>query len=469
MKSKNFHPLVSAALFCLLFTPAFSADLPPHHALGREIFKELIETDTTHSTGDTTKAAEALARRFREAGFPAADIAIVGPNATNKNIVLRYRGTGAGQPILFLAHLDVVEAKREDWSIEPFKLTEKDGFFYGRGTSDDKDGDTSLSAAFIRLRREGFRPARDMILAMTAGEEAAADYSGVEWLLENKKDLIAASAVFNADAGGPQQRHGKNLLYTVPAAEKIYLSFKLEVKGAGGHSSKPTRDNAIYRLAEGLLRLSKYEFPVRLNEITRRYFEKMSAIETGPTAQAMKGILQTPPDPEAIRRLAESPFYNAILRTTAVATMVEAGHAENALPLTAKATVNCRLLPDESPADVEATLKRVLADDKISLTQIEPAKPSPASPLTPEIMQTIERAKSRVWGDIPVVPEMETGATDGLYFRQLGLPTYGIGGSATDLDDIRMHGKDERVGVKDFYAGLDFQYELIKSLGAATK
>jgi acetylornithine deacetylase/succinyl-diaminopimelate desuccinylase-like protein len=308
-----------------------------------------------------------------------------------------------------------------------------------------------------------------LILALTAGEEAAADYEGMEWLVQNHRDLINAGICLNADAGGPAKRRGKMLGYAVQAAEKVYLSFRLEVKGPGGHSSRPGKDNPIYRLAEGLLRISKYEFPARLDAITRDYFAKMSDIETGQTATDMKAILKTPPDADALKRLSATPFYNALLHTTAVATLIEGGHAENALPQTARATVNCRLLPGDSPEEVEQTLRRVLADDQISVTPIEPAKPSPASPLTPEVTRAIQQAKEKLWPGIPIVAEMETGATDGLFFRQLGIPTYGITGIASDMDDSRMHGRDERVGVKDFYDGLEFEYQLIKAVASKGK
>ena len=441
-----------------------AAERTPYQQLGRDIYKELIETDTTHSTGDTTKAAELLARRFRMSGFADADVQVVGPTPRNRNLVVHYRGDGVQSTILLLAHLDVVEAKREDWSLDPFKLTERDGFFYGRGTSDNKDGAAAWCAALLRLRQENFKPNRDVILALTAGEEAGPDYDGAEWLLTNRQDLVNAKLCLNADAGGPQVRHGKYLAYSVQAAEKIYQSFRLEVKGSGGHSSLPTGDNPIYRLAAGLVRLSQFEFPVRLNEITRGYLEKISRIETGQTAADIQAILKTPPDPDALKRLSESPVYNATLRTTAVATMLEGGHAENALPQTARATVNCRLLPDDSPDEVAKILRRVLADDQIFVTPINPAQPSPASPLTPEIMRAIEQAKEKVWPGLPILPIMETGATDGLLFRNRGIPTYGICGTAGDLDDVRAHGKDERVAVKDFYDGLEFEYQLIKAV-----
>jgi acetylornithine deacetylase/succinyl-diaminopimelate desuccinylase-like protein len=263
-----------------------------------------------------------------------------------------------------------------------------------------------------------------------------------------------------------QKRKGKCLLYAVQAAEKVYQSYRLEIKGPGGHSSKPTKDNIIYGLSEALVRLSKYDFPVELSEISRGYFAKMSDIETGQTAADMKGVLQSPPDEAAIKGLSASPFYNAILRTTAVATMLEAGHAENALPQTARAVVNCRILPGQPVDQVQSVLKRVLADDRITITALKPAKPSPPSPLTPEILHAIEQAKNKLWPDIPVVPEMETGATDGVYFRQHGIPTYGITGTAGDLDDVRMHGKDERMAVLDFYDGLEFEYQLVKAISS---
>ena len=443
-----------------------AAELTPYQQLGRAIYRELIETDTSHSAGDTTKAAELLAARFRAAGFSTEDIQVIGPEPKNKNLIVRYHGSRAKPAVLLLAHLDVVEAKREDWTFDPFKLTEQDGFFYGRGTSDDKDGATTLSTALLRLREENFRPAGDIILALTSGEEGGDVYNGVEWLLANHREFVNASICLNADAGGLQKRKGKHLLYAVQAAEKVYQSYRLEIKGPGGHSSKPTKDNTIYRLAEALVRLSKYEFPLNLTEITRGYFDKMSDIETGQTAADMKAVLKSPPDEAAVQRLSASPFYNAMLRTTAVATMLEAGHAENALPQTARAIVNCRILPGESPEAVQNTLRGVLADDRISITPLKPAKLSPPSPLTPEVMRAISHAKEKLWPGIPIVPEMETGATDGLSFRQIGIPTYGITGTAVDLDDVRMHGKDERMAVEDFYGGLEFEYQLIKAIAS---
>jgi len=459
---------VICALFLpTLLTPLHAADLTAYQQMGRDIYRELIETDTSHSHGDTTKAAELLAARFRAAGFSETDIQVIGPAPKNKNLVVRFHGTGAKPPVVLLAHLDVVEARREDWSFDPFKLTERDGFFYGRGTSDDKDGVTTLAMALLRLRQEHFQPDRDLLLALTAGEEGGGDvYNGAEWLLKNHPDLVNGALCLNADAGGVEKRHGKRLLYAVQAAEKTYQSYRFEAKAPGGHSSKPTPDNPIYRLARGLIRLSVYQFPVRLNEITRGYFTKMSEIETGEIAADMKGILQEPPDPNAIKDLSASVAYNPLLRTTAAATMLEAGHAENALPQTARAIVNCRLLPDDTPENVRETLRQVVADEHIFITPVKPAEASSPSPLTPEVLGAIEQAKEKLWPGLPVVPEMETGATDGVYFRRSGIPTYGITGTADDLDDVRAHGKDERMAVQDFYDALEFEYQLVKGIAS---
>jgi acetylornithine deacetylase/succinyl-diaminopimelate desuccinylase-like protein len=443
--------------------------LTPYLQMGRDILQELVETDTTHSTGDTTRAAQAMIRRFREAGFPEADLQLLGPSNRNQNLVVRFRGTGARPPVVMISHLDVVEAKREDWSFEPFKLTETNGYFYGRGCFDDKGGVATLCSALLRLRQEHFQPDRDLILALTAGEEAASDYNGVEWLLANHRDLVKGSICLNADAGGPDIHHGKRIVYAVQAAEKVYLSYRLETRGPGGHSSLPTPDNPIYRLAAALERLEKHQFPVHLNTIMRSYFEQMSQIETGQTAVDMKAVLRSPPDAEAVRRLSASPLYNALLRTTVVATMIEGGHAENALPQMARVTVNCRILPDESVQEVEDTLRRVIADDRITMTQIDPPELSPPSELTPEIQGVVRAAVDKLWPGLPIVPEMEPGATDGLSFRNIGVPTYGIMGIAMDPDDNRMHGKDERMEARAFYDGLEFEYQLVKAISSTRK
>jgi acetylornithine deacetylase/succinyl-diaminopimelate desuccinylase-like protein len=441
------------------------ASTSSHQQLARDIFRELIEINTTDSSGDVTKAAEAVASRLRAAGFTASELQVLGPNARKGNLVARLHGSGTAKPILLLAHLDVVEARREDWSFDPFIFLERDGYFYGRGTNDIKSGAAVLAANFIRLKQEGFKPSRDLILALTADEEGGG-FNGVSWLLKNHPSLIQAGYCLNTDGGGGEIKNGKNLINELQTSEKVYLSFSLEVRNPGGHSSLPVKENAIYRLAEGLTRLAKFDFPVKLNETTRAYFEKMSRFESGQTARDMMAISQNPPDPQVVARLAAAPYYNALVRTTCVATQVEAGHAENALPQRARAIVNCRMLPEDSPAEVQQTLVRVLADEKIEIAPIGKPRPSPPSPLITEVVEPIEQITADLWPGVQVIPIMSTGATDGLYLRIAGIPTYGVSGLFDDVDDVRAHGKDERISVKSFYDGLEFMCRLVKALSS---
>jgi acetylornithine deacetylase/succinyl-diaminopimelate desuccinylase-like protein len=439
-----------------------------YQRLGREILKELIETNTTHSSGSNTLAAERMAARLTAAGFPKADVQVVGAVEKKGNLVARYRGMGTRKPVLFLAHLDVVEAKREDWSFDPFVLTERDGFFYGRGTLDVKGGAATLVASFIRLRQEKWIPDRDLILALTADEEGGTA-NGVQWLLANRRDLIDAEYCINVDSGGGELRGGKMTALDVQASEKVYASFTLTVKHAGGHSSLPTKENPIYRLAAGLRRLAAYEFPVRTSEITRAYFERMAAQASSPEiASDMRAVGKQPTDEAGAARLsAKSAFHNALLRTTCVATLLQAGHAENALPQTAQATVNCRVLPEEDPVAIKQTLEKVLADPQIAVAPTLKPTPSPPSPLSPAVFQSIEAAARAVWGNVPIVPYMETGATDGLFLRNAGMPVYGVTGIAYDPDDVRAHGKDERIHVRSFDEGLEFAYQIAKAIASA--
>jgi acetylornithine deacetylase/succinyl-diaminopimelate desuccinylase-like protein len=440
------------------------AQFDAYNQLARDIYKELIEINTTDSVGNTTTAAEAMAARLKAAGFPASDVQVLGPNPRKGNLVARYRGTGHRKPMLLLAHLDVVEARREDWSLDPFKFTERDGYFYGRGSTDDKAMAAVWVATLIRFQQEGYLPDRDLIVALTADEEAG-DYNGVDWLIKTHRDLIDADFALN-EGGESLIKDGKYLLNAVQPSEKVYQSFRLEVRNAGGHSSRPVKDNAIYHLAEGLTRLSKYQFPARLNEVTLGYFQRMSALQSGQLASDMKALAKNPADKSAIARLSTLPYENALLRTTCVATRLEGGHADNALPQTARAVVNCRLLPGDSPVEVRAALIRVLDDPKISVTAIGDANPSEASPLRPDIMGAIEQLTSQMWPGIPVIPVMSTGATDGLYLRNAGIPTYGVSGFFEDVDDTRAHGRDERLGVRQFYEGREFLYRLVKALSS---
>src|SRR5437016_11647566 len=396
-------------------------------ALARDILRELVEINTTDSLGNTPRAARAMARRLVAAGFPAADVRVlIGPDAKHGNLVARYRGTGTGgRPIIGFAHLDVVPARRADWSVDPFTFLEQDGYFYGRGTTDDKVGDAILVADFIRLKRAGFKPRRDLIIVLTGDEETAGSCIG--WLVNKHRDLIDAEFALNTDAGGGVLRDGRRVMFAVQASEKVYATYALEATDKGGHSSLPRpADNPVYRLAPLLGRLPAYQFPLKLNEVSRAFFERSAAIDTGRLADDERGVLKDPPDSAAVARLSAVPFYNSKLRTTCVATMMEAGHAENALPQSARATVNCRILPGEPAAEVTATLERLAADDRIALRTVYAPIPSGPSPLTPAIMGPIERLVAEQFPNVPIVPVMEAGATDGLFLRNAGIPTHGV-------------------------------------------
>jgi len=435
--------------------------------LAHDIYKQLIEINTTDSVGSTTVAAEAMAQRLRDAGYSASDVQVLGPNPRKGNLVARLRGTGARKPMLLICHLDVVEARREDWSMDPFQFVEKDGYFYGRGSGDIKDGDAILMATMIRLKQENFRPDRDIILALTADEEGGKS-NGVDWLIKNHRNLIDAEFILNPDAGDFELDKGKKLLVGIQAAEKLYQDYDLKVTNPGGHSSLPGSENAIYELAEALTRLEHYQFPFELSEVTREYFKREANIVGGATGADMKAILQTPPDQAAIARLSESPFYNARMRTTCVATKLEGGHANNALPGMARANINCRILPGHTPNEVQTTLEKVIADSKVSVSQIAAPgaglRSNPLSTLQPEVMHAIEKVVNEMWPGVPVVPVLDAGASDGAISRAAGYTTYGIPGVFMDVDDDRSHGRDERIRVASFYSGVDFYYRLVKTL-----
>ena len=435
------------------------------HQLGHAILRELIETNTTGSSGNTTPLAQQLQVRFHDAGFPDSDVKVIGPVPKNQNLVVRYRGSGAHKPVLLLAHLDVVEAKREDWTFDPFKLTESDGYFYGRGTQDQKGGATMLVTTLLRLKQEHFVPDRDLILALTAGEEGGMPYNGVVWLLENKRALIDAEYTINVDAGGGELENGKPTLFDVQAAEKVYHSVYLTAKNPGGHSSLPRKDNAIYSLARALERVAAYDFPVQANDVVKAYFAKAAATVPPTTAADMRKIASGSTDPGAVARLSRTPLYNALMRTTCVATMLDGGHAPNALPQTARALVNCRMLPGSNPAAVEQALVRAIDDTSVHLTPVDTARPSPASPLRPDVFNAVEASVKAVWGNVPIVPIMETGATDGLFLRNAGVPVYGFSGLFIATNDVRAHGKDERILISAFDHGLDFTYDLLERIG----
>jgi len=440
----------------------------------RAIFQQLIEINTTESIGNVTKAAEAMAKRLRDAGFPEKDVIVAGPNDRKKNLVVRLRGTGQRPPILFIGHLDVVEARREDWSMDPFQFIEKDGNFYGRGTRDMKAGDAILVMSFLRLKREGYQPDRDLIVALTADEEAG-NSNGIDWLLKEHKDWIDAEYCINLDGGEFERLRGQRVLAGLQASEKVYADFQFETTNPGGHSSVPGPDNAIYELAAALGRLEKFSFPVRTNEVTRSYFSQSASLTSGPLAKDLRGVAQEPPNSTAIERLSTMPYYNALLRTTCVATMLSGGHAPNALPQSARATVNCRIFPGEDPEEVNKTLERVVGDPNVKVAFIPektadgkliPIVAVPPSALLPEVTTALENTLSTMWSGLPVVPTMSTGATDGKYLRIAGIPTFGIACMFFDMEDDRSHGRDERVGVQDFYDGVEFGYRFMKTLSS---
>jgi acetylornithine deacetylase/succinyl-diaminopimelate desuccinylase-like protein len=467
--TKNFRMLHVILIPFVSFTTLSAQTTRPdaERKLAHDVYKEFVEIQSGFTTGATTPVAEAAASRLRAAGFSDSDIFVGGPSPKKANLVVRYHGTGTLKPILLLAHIDVVEAKREDWSMDPFQLTERDGFFYGRGTGDDKAQASIWIANLIQYKKEGFKPDRDIIVALTADEEGGGPYNGVEWLLKNHRDLINSEFALN-EGGWGESAGGKRISNDLQVSEKYVVNFRLEVRNKGGHSSMPVADNAIYRLAAALQRLSNFGFPLKTNEVTAAYFQQMAKIETGPMkedlANAGKG------SQEAMQRLAAAtPAWNATLRTTCVATLLEGGHAMNALPQLAAATVNCRVLPDDSVEYVQSTLQRVVADDQVNVRLLGAPAPGPASALRPDVMAAVSRATQTLWPGVPMVPIMVMGATDGKALRIAGIPTYGVQGIFFDRDDIRFHGRDERVSVQSFYEGHAFLYELIKMLSKSAQ
>lgn len=464
---KTIGSVLWIALGASLAAPTPSQDASPSPAQRelREIYKELVEINTTDSAGSCTAAAQAMAARLAAGGLPAQDIrVIVPPGGPNKgNLVVRYRGSGAKKPIMLLGHLDVVEAKREDWERDPFKLVEENGYFYARGAADDKAMVAAFVANLIRYRREGYRPQRDLILAATCDEEMIpSKFSGIVYLLKNRRDLIDAEFALNEGGTGLLDRQGNYVRLSVQAGEKVFQTYQLEVTNPGGHSSLPVKDNAITHLAGGLGRLGAYDFPFKLSATTRTYFDRMSRIETGQTAADMRAILREPPDVQAIARLSANPFNNATFRTTCVATMLEGGHATNALPQRARATVNCRILPGESVAEVQRTLVRVLADDRIAVAPTHEPTLSPPPPLSAEMVGPIEAVSAQMFPGVPVVPALAAGATDGRFTINSGIPTYGVSGMFRDPDGSGVHGLNERIRVRSLYEGHEFLYRLVK-------
>lgn len=468
--------LIAAAAFLTFAANIAAQSTTPDaqtKALAVGIFKQLIEINTTDSVGNVSTASLAMQQRLLEAGFKKEDLFIGGPNDRKQNLVLRYKGTGKAQPILFIGHEDVVEAKREDWTTDPFKFVEKDGYYYGRGTQDMKESVAILVTTFVRLKKAGYVPDRDLILALTADEEGGKS-NGVEWLVKNHRDLIDAEYVLNPDGGGVDLEKGKAVSVDIDASEKLYGDFQIQATNPGGHSSLPRPDNAIYELADALVKLQQYQFPFELNAITRAYFDKMSTIEKGELAADEKAILQTPPNQAAIERLSKDPIHNSTLHTTCVATRLFAGHANNALPGMAQANVNCRILPGHSIEDARRDLVRIFGDDKLTVKYVDNAGnvtdtgPSrsalaPAA-LKPEVLSAVEKLSAAYWPGAPVIPTMADGASDGVYTNAAGMPTYGVSGIQLETTDVRAHGRDERLPIDSYDKGVQFYYELVRTL-----
>lgn len=451
-------------------TPADDASIK----LATDIFKQLIEINTSHAVGSTTTAAEAMAKRLRDAGFAESDVVVMGPDPRKGNMVARLHGTGAHKPVLLIGHLDVVDANRSDWTTDPFQFIEKDGYYYGRGTQDMKDGDAIMMATLIRMKQESYKPDRDIILALTADEEGGG-FNGVDWLVKNHRDLVDAEFVLNHDGGGVEVENGKLLGFTVDASEKMYADYQLGSLNSGGHSSMPTPDNAIYHLADALGRLEHYAFPFELNAVTRAELAGLAQTYPPEKAALVKAVLKDPPDQQAIAKLsAEDPILNSTMRTTCVATRLAAGHANNALPQTATANVNCRIFPGHSREQIRQELVKIVADSKVTVSyeqndgSVGATAPNeqqlPPVALREDVMNPLRKVSAEFWPGMPVVPNMAIGASDSRYTYAAGMPSFGIQGVALDNNDIRAHGKDERLPIQSFETGVQFYYYYLKAL-----
>jgi acetylornithine deacetylase/succinyl-diaminopimelate desuccinylase-like protein len=432
----------------------------------RDLYRELIETNTSHSVGSCTLAAQRMAEHLRAAGYPETDLHsfAVAEHPKDGGLVAVLPGTDrTAKAILLLAHLDVVEARREDWTRDPFKLIEEGGYFYGRGTFDDKSMAAVWVDTLVRMRKEGYRPKRTIKMALTCGEEAGAAFVGAEYLVKHERPLIDAAFALNEFAYGILDAQGHRVVMEVEAGEKTDQDYRLEVVNPGGHSSRPVKDNAIYRLAAGLVRLSGYEFPVQFNDTTRTYFSRMSGIVGGESGAAMRALVSDAADAKAAAIVSQDPRLNAMLRTTCVATLMDAGHATNALPQRARANVNCRIFPGIGVEEVRATLARVLGDSQISVTTVLPSDPLVVPPpLTPAILGPIEQVTHRMYPGIEVVPVLQAAGTDAIYLAEAGIPTYGVSGMFIDPDLSNVHGLNERIRVQSLYDGRDFLYSLVK-------
>ena len=475
MKNTLHTTLLVAAT--LLITGGFAAGspmspgpMPPpdNQKLAHDIFKKIVEVRSVHDVG-TKRVADILVCYLKAAGFTDGDIHVLAEEKyTNQvNVVVRLTGKGKGRPILWHGHMDVVEAKPEDWSLPPFQFIEKDSYFYGRGTSDMKDEDAAVAASLIRLKKEGFIPDRDIIVAFTADEEVGQEQDGMWYLVQEHKPLVDAEMAINPDGGSGEIDNGNRLDFGITTSEKTYVTFTLQTTNKGGHSSEPRPDNAIYQLANGLVRLSHYEFPFKTTTTTRLYFAEAAMTQTGQMQADMQALAAPKLNLAAAKRVAGDPPFNAILHSTCVATMLSAGHQENALAQSATATVQCRLMPDETADGTKAAIEKAVAEPGITVKPLGTVISGGESLPDPSLIASVQRVVQSMWPGVMVIPNMTAASGDSIFTRQAGIPSYGIGGGWNDIHDIRMHGRDERHEIVDFYSSVEFTYRLMKELSQA--
>ncbi|HEX4970168.1 MAG TPA: M20/M25/M40 family metallo-hydrolase [Steroidobacteraceae bacterium] len=433
----------------------------------REIYKEMVEIDSSQSTGSCTKVVRAAETRLKAAGFGEDELHLVVPEGKpdDGNIVARIRAKNpAKKGVLLLAHIDVVDARREDWERDPFKLVEEDGFFYGRGSADDK----SMAAVFldlmIRLKQErNFKPKRDVVMALTCGEETSNRVNGVDYLLKNRRELIDAAFALNEGAGGLLSADGKPLTLQVQAGEKIHQVFTLEVTNPGGHSSRPVPDNAIYRVAAAAEKVGQLSFPVQVTPVVREYFRVSGPLIGGEVGAAMSAIAKNPEDEAALQHVMQDPSYNAVVHTTCVATQMQGGHAPNALPQRATITLSCRVMQGTTPEQVKETLEKAIGDDQVKVAIVRRRDGSSAPPLTDEIMGPVKKMAAKLWPGVPVAPMMSAGATDGRFLMNAGIPTYGMSGMFSKPDETNAHGLNEKRRVQSLYEGREFLEGVVRA------
>ena len=481
MTLRTIVPAASVLALASLLGAAGPSSIPPsgpvppadNQKVAHDIFRDLVEVRSVHDVG-TKGTADVIVKYLKANGFTDADIHIAPETKYphQVNVVVRIKGKGKGKPVMWICHMDVVDAKKEDWTpgLDPYKFTEKDGYFYGRGTSDMKDEDAAVAASLIRLKKEGYVPDRDIVVAFTADEEVGLEQDGPNFLVQHRKDLVGdVGLVINPDGGSGEIKNGKRVDFAIETVQKTYMTFKMETMNKGGHSSEPRPDNAIYQLAGGLTNLSKYVFPYKTNATTRAYFATIAQQSSGQRKADLLAISKEPLDATVAARLAKDTSINAILHTTCVATMLKAGVQENALPSSATATIQCRVYPGETTEQVRSTLAKVAGDPNIKVSLLEPVQPAPETVPDPKVMGKITKVVHDMWGkDIPVMPAMAAGASDSIFTRAAGMPSYGAGGGWSDIDDVRAHGRDERDEKGNFYQTVEFTYRLMKELTTAS-